>query len=43
MKNTYNDDEYKDDTSKHQGGHEILDNPETPDTSRNSSVINTAE
>ena len=39
-KNTNDDDKYKEDTSKHQDGNEIVDNPETSDTSRNESVIN---
>ena len=42
-KNTNNDDEYKEDTSKHQDGNERVDNPETLDTLRNESVINTTK
>ena len=43
IKNTNDDDKYKEDTSKHQGGNEIVDNPKTSDTSRNESVINTTK
>ena len=35
MKNKNDDDENKEDTSKHQDGNESVDNPETSDTSRN--------
>ena len=35
MKNTNNDDENKEDTSKCQDSNESVDNPETSDTSRN--------
>ena len=31
-KNANDDDEYKEDTSKHKGGNERVDNPETSDT-----------
>ena len=34
-KNTNDDDEYKEDTSKNQDGNERFDNPETSDTLRN--------
>ena len=43
MKNTNDDDEYKQDTSKHQDGYESVDNPETSDTLRNANVINTTK
>ena len=43
MKNTNDDDEYKQDTSQHQDGNDHVDNPETIDTSRNESVINTTK
>ena len=43
MKNTNDDDKYKEDTSKHQGGNESVNNTETSDTSRNESVINTTK
>ena len=43
MKNTNEVDEYKEDTSKHQDINESVDNPETSDTSRNESVINTTK
>ena len=42
-KNTNDDDEYKEDTSKIQDGNEHVDNPETSDTLRGESVINTAK
>ena len=40
MKNTNDDDKYKEDTLQHQYGNESVDNPVTVDTSRNESVIN---
>ena len=43
MKNTNGDDKYKEDTSKHQDGNESVENPETTDTSRNESVLNTTK
>ena len=43
MKDTNEDDEYKEDTSKHQDGNEIVDHPETSDTSHNESVITTTK
>ena len=43
MKNTNDDDKYKENTSKHQDGNESVDNSETSDTSRNESVINTTK
>ena len=43
MKNTNDDDEYKQDNLKNQDGNESVDNPETSDTSRNESVINTTK
>ena len=42
-KNTNDDDEYKWDNSKHQKNNERVDNPETSDTLRNESVINTTK
>ena len=39
-KNTNVDDKYRENTSKHQGGHESVDNHETSDTLRNEGVIN---
>ena len=39
MKNTNDDDEYKEDTSKHQDSNERVDNPETSDTLSDESVI----
>ena len=38
-KNTNYDEEYKEDTSKHQDGNESVDNPETSDTLRDDSII----
>ena len=35
MKNTNGDDKYKEDTSKHQGVNESVDDPETSNTYRN--------
>ena len=43
MKNTNDYDENKDETSQRQDSNEIVDNPETIDTSRNESVINTTK
>ena len=43
MKDTNDDDEYKEDTQQHQDGNESFDNPETLDTSRNESVVNTTK
>ena len=42
-KNTNDDDEYKEDTSKHQDGYERVDNTETPDNLRDESVIKTTK
>ena len=42
-KNTNDDDEYKEDTSKHQDSNESVGNPETSDTSHNEIVINTTK
>ena len=39
-KNTNDDDEYKEDTSKLQDHNERVDNPETSDTLRDDSFIN---
>ena len=39
MKNTNDDEKYKEDNSKHQDGNESVDNPETSDTSLNENVI----
>ena len=43
MNNTNDDEKYKEDTSKHQDSNEIVDNPETSDSSSNESVINTTK
>ena len=43
MKNTNDDDKYKENTSKHQDGNESVDNPETSDTSRDERVIKTTK
>ena len=43
MKNTNNDDGYKEDTSQYQDGNESVHNIETINTSRNESVINTTK
>ena len=43
MKNTNDNDTYKEDTSQHQDGNESVDNPETSDTSRNEIIINTTK
>ena len=42
-KNTNDDDKYKEDTSKHQDGNKSIDNPETPDTLRDGSIIKTTK
>ena len=43
MKNTNYDEEFKEDTSKHQDSNESVDNPKTADISRNEIVINTTK
>ena len=43
MKNTNDDDKYKEGTLKHQYSNESFDNPKTSDTSRNESFINTTK
>ena len=43
MKNTNDDDKYKEENSQYQDGNESVDNPETMDTSLNESVINTTK
>ena len=43
MKNTNDDYEYKEDTSRHQDGNESAGNPETSDNSCNEIVINTTK
>ena len=43
MKNSNDDEKYKEDTPKHQDGNESVNNPETSDNSRNESVINTTK
>ena len=40
-KNTNDDDEYKEDTSKHQDSNESIDNPETSDTLCDDRIIKT--
>ena len=40
MINNNDEDKYKEDTSQHQDGNDIVNNPETIDTSFNESVIN---
>ena len=42
-KNTNNDDEYKEETSKIQDGNESVDNSETSDTLCGDSIINTTK
>ena len=42
-KNTNYDDNYKEDTSKHQDSNECVDNPEPLDTLRDESVIKTTK
>ena len=37
------DNEYKEDTSQHKDGNESVNNPETLDTSRSKTVINTTK
>ena len=41
--NTNDDEEYKEDTSKHQDGNECVDNPENSDTLCDNNVINTTK
>ena len=42
-KNTNDDDEYKEETSKYQDGNESVDNSETPDILRDDSIIKTTK
>ena len=43
MKNTNDADEYKEDNLQHQDGNKSVENPETLDTSRIESFINTTK